>query len=286
MTVVYIDSLALLNFIINYLLLLTSARIGGITFRRPRIAGAALFGALYAAVVWLPVTAFLAGLFWKILSYAVIVFIAFGGLKPAKLARLALLFAATSFLLGGLVLALGMLAGTPSYGGIPYIPIDFKTLFLTAGLSYGVLALVFKHWGRHGTRETAEVSVKWDSRRISVKALLDSGHALTDPLSGSDVLILGMDAALPLLPPEAAALIDEALLRDPSAVMELMGSLGLGSRFRLIPFRSVGVDCGFLLAFRPDRVEIQGRVRVKCLIAISPTPIDAGAGIEALAAIE
>ncbi|MDR0293845.1 MAG: sigma-E processing peptidase SpoIIGA [Oscillospiraceae bacterium] len=276
MTVIYIDSLALLNFLINYLLLLATARVGGTGFRRLRLAAAALFGAAYAVAVWLPGMAFLSGLFWKALSCAVMVFIAFGGFRRPRLVRLCLLFVAASFLLGGVVLALGMLAGVPSSGGIPYMPVDFKTLFLTAGLSYAALTLAFRHMGRHGVRETAEVLAIWEDRRILVKALLDSGHTLTDPISGAEVLILGTPAALTLLPRRAASLIDPSLLRDPAGVMELMGTLGFGARFRLVPFRAVGVDCGFLLAFRPDRVSVRGKHRPGCLIGISPTPLAEG----------
>ncbi|MDR0325473.1 MAG: sigma-E processing peptidase SpoIIGA [Oscillospiraceae bacterium] len=280
MTVIYIDSLALLNFIINYLLLLATARIGGTGFRRWRLAAAALFGAGYAVAVWLPGMMFLSGLFWKALSCAVMALIAFGGFRFPRLMRLCLLFIAASFLLGGVVLALGLLAGSPSSGGIPYMPVDFKTLFLTAGLSYAVLTLAFKHMGRHGARETAEVLAVWGNRQIRVKALLDSGHTLTDPISGAEVLILDASAAPALLPPPAAALLDPSLLRDPAGVMELMGPLGLGTRFRLIPFRAVGVDCGFLLAFRPDQVTVRGKRRPGCLIGISPTPL--AEGIDAL----
>jgi stage II sporulation protein GA (sporulation sigma-E factor processing peptidase) len=280
MAIIYIDSLALLNFIINYLLLLAAARVGGVPFRRPRLAGAALFGAAYAVMVWLPGFGFLAGLFWKAFSCAVMTFIAFGGVKPLRLLRLCLLFVAASFLLGGVVLALGMLAGTPSSGGIPYMPVDFKTLFLTAGLSYAALTLAFKHFARHGGQEFADISAVWDERGIQVRALIDSGHTLTDPISGNEVIILDGQLALDLLPPRAAELLDSALLRDPAGVMELMGSLHLGNRFRLIPFRAVGVDCGFLLAFRPDLVSVRGKKRRGCLLGISPTPL--AEGIDAL----
>ncbi|MCL2003588.1 MAG: sigma-E processing peptidase SpoIIGA [Oscillospiraceae bacterium] len=276
MTIIYIDSLALLNLIINYLLLLATARIGGIGFNRWRVAAAALFGAGYAVMVWLPGFWFLSGFFWKALSCAAMAFIAFGGVRPARLARLGLLFIALSFLLGGAVLAIGLFMGEGVSGGVPYIPVDFKTLFLTAGLSYAVLTLAFKRLGRHGPGETADILAVWDGRHIRVRALIDSGHTLTDPISGAEVAVLDRAAALTLLPPDAAALIDGVLLRDAAGVMELMGSLGFGARFRLVPYRAVGVDCAFLLAFRPDGVTVGGKKRPGCLIGISPTPIAEG----------
>jgi stage II sporulation protein GA (sporulation sigma-E factor processing peptidase) len=276
MAIIYIDSLALLNFIINYLLLLATARIGGTGFSRWRIAAAALFGAGYAVMVWLPGFGFLSGFIWKALSCAAMAFIAFGGVKPARLARLCLLFIAASFLLGGAVLAIGLFLGGRSPAGAPYIPVDFKTLFLTAGISYAILTLAFKRMARHGPQETADVIVTWESRQVRARALLDSGHTLTDPISGAEVVILDRPAALKLLPAAAAALIDTSLLRDPAGVMELMGTLGVGARFRLIPFRAVGIDCAFLLAFRPDGVTVGGKKRPGCLVGISPTTLAEG----------
>ena len=48
MTVVYIDSLFLLNFIVDYLLLLATAKLAGEVICRPRLALGAAVGALYA----------------------------------------------------------------------------------------------------------------------------------------------------------------------------------------------------------------------------------------------
>ncbi|MDR1692078.1 MAG: sigma-E processing peptidase SpoIIGA [Oscillospiraceae bacterium] len=279
--VVYIDSLAFLNFLINYLLLLASARVSGVSFRRLRLALGALFGAFYAVAVWLPGFSFLGNLFWKAASCILMAMIAYFG-RRKRFLRLAVTFVGASFLLGGAVLAIGLLAGVPDTGGLPYLPIDFKTLFLTAGLSYGVLTLVFRHMGRHGAKEVRELTAEWGGRRITAKVLLDSGHTLIEPVSGAEVIILGLDAALPLLPPNAAALITPELLRDPIGLLTALPE----ARFRLIPYRAVGTDCGFLLAFRPDTAEVRGR-RVKgCYIGLSPTPLSAGGGIEGLISVE
>ncbi len=58
MTVVYIDSLFLLNFVVNYLLLLAAAKLSGEPLRRLRMAGGAALGAAYAAAVFFPTWVF------------------------------------------------------------------------------------------------------------------------------------------------------------------------------------------------------------------------------------
>ena len=60
MTVVYLDRVLLLNLLVDYLLLLTTARLAGIPLRRGRLALCAAGGALYAGAVFLPGWGFLA----------------------------------------------------------------------------------------------------------------------------------------------------------------------------------------------------------------------------------
>lgn len=281
---VYIDSLALLNFIINYLLLLAAAKIGGGAFRRYRLILGALFGALYAVLVWIPpLSALLSSLPIKLLSGLLMAVIAFAGVRMGRFLRLCAFLGAAAFLLGGIVLALGMLTGTPTApGGIPYMPIDFKVLFLVAALSYLLLTLVFRHMGRHGPGESAAVDIQWEDRKIHIRVLIDTGHTLVDPLSGSEVIILEISSAAALLPPGAALLIDEKTLRAPSALLEALGELGYGARFRLVPYRVMGQQSSFLMAFRPDSVTVDAKPRRLCLIGLAPTPLDAGVGIEGL----
>lgn len=53
-TVVYLDRVLLLNLLVDYLLLLTTAQLAGIPLRRGRLALCAAVGALYAGAVFLP----------------------------------------------------------------------------------------------------------------------------------------------------------------------------------------------------------------------------------------
>ena len=53
-------------------------------------------------------------------------------------------------------------------------------------------------------------------------------------------------------------------------------------RFRLLPYRSVGVDRGLLLAVRVDQVQVGEEERGPMLAALSPTPVSDGGGYRAL----
>ena len=60
MTVVYLDELFLLNFVVDYLLLLSSARLAGEPLHRGRMALGAALGGIYAALLFLEGLGFLA----------------------------------------------------------------------------------------------------------------------------------------------------------------------------------------------------------------------------------
>ena len=59
MTVIYIDTLFLLNTLVDYLLLLASAKVAGEPLRRGRFALGAVLGGLYACAIFLPGMGFL-----------------------------------------------------------------------------------------------------------------------------------------------------------------------------------------------------------------------------------
>lgn len=275
MTVVYLDSLFVLNLVINYLLLLTSAKIIGSPARRVRLLLGSLAGAIYAVAVWIPGLAFLNAVVLKILSGVAMAGIAFAG--SGLFLRQTLVFFAVSVAMGGSVFAVSLLAyGSLPPGGALYLPIDVKTLLLTAGLSYAVLSIVFRRTGRHAGRDFVSASVQVCGRTTELTALLDSGHTLTDPLTGQPVLIADGALSGRLL----GFCLPESAMQSPADALPQLEEKPV--RFRLIPYRAVGVECGFLLAFKPDLVKVGRRTYRNLLVALSPTPVSDGAGHNAL----
>ena len=76
MTVIYVDTLFLLNGIIDYLLLLAAARLAGEPLRRLRFGAAAALGGAYAVAIFLPGMAFLAGPWCKLASCVLMLVVA------------------------------------------------------------------------------------------------------------------------------------------------------------------------------------------------------------------
>ena len=148
MTVIYIDTLFLLNALVDYLLLLAAARLAGEPLRRWRFALGAALGGGYAVAIFLPGLGFLAHPLCRVASAALMLLIAYGGSR--RLLRQGVLFIALTCAFGGGVVAIGLLGGTGlSLGnGVFYSALDLKVVLLSAAVCYGVLTLVFQRLDR------------------------------------------------------------------------------------------------------------------------------------------
>ena len=269
MTVVYIDEAFALNAIMDYLLLLSSAKLAGEPLRRVRMVLSALFGGLYAALLFLPGLGFLNHPLCKLALGAVMPLLAFGSSK--RLLRVSLVFFGVSAAFGGGVLALQLWMGAPA------IP-DLRTLLLSAAVCYLFITLIFRRSAQHTARELAPAVLTLGGRKCFLTALVDTGNTLTDPVTGKSVMVAQSEAVEALFPP--GEMPGETELADPVSALE--GRRGEKGRWRLLPYRAVGVSHGLLLAVRVDKAQVGEEDYGSILVALSPTPVSDGGGYNAL----
>lgn len=275
MTVVYVDSVLVLNGLMDYLLLLCTGRLAGIRLRRGRYALAALLGGTYAVAVFLPGLAFLAAPPVKLASGVLMALAAFGG--EEKLLRLTLLFFAVSCGMAGCVLGLGLLSGggVPVVNGVFYTDVNARVLVVASAAGYAVLTVVFRAAARHGVGgELLPVRVCLQGKTADLTALLDTGNALRDPVGGQPVLVAAPGVLDGLLPPQVRRLLKNG---GPAAeLLEPLRETAPELRFRLVPYHAVGTRTGLLLAVRCDWMEVAGERYDGLLAALSPTPLGTG----------
>ena len=277
MTIVYIDVLFLLNFTVDYLLLLASARITGEMISRLRVALGAILGAVYAAALFLPGCGWLSRPLCKLCSAAAMVLIAFG--RSRRLGRLLLVFFGASAALGGVVLAFQSFetGGLTLENGVLYTGSDARIFLVSVIFAYVILSTVFERSMRHGgkRRDLNTACVDIEGECLNLTVLTDTGNTLTDPVNNQPVMVVEASALQRILPGE----IDPA---DPVGTLERLGDESLKKRCRLLPYRAVGVENGMLLAIRTDTVTFKKREWKGLLVALSPTPVSDGGGYQAL----
>ena len=99
MTVIYVDTLFLLNAIVDYLLLLAAARLAGEPLTRLRFLLGALLGGGYAVAIFLPGLAFLRHPLCRGAAAVLMLLAAYGGSR--RLVRQGVIFLALSCALPG-----------------------------------------------------------------------------------------------------------------------------------------------------------------------------------------
>lgn len=275
---VYVDVLFGLNTAINYLLLRGSAAMGGCPAKRLRLLLAACLGGLYAAAAVIPGLEWLSGTGFQLLCATGMVSAAFG-LRKSTLKQ-TLFFLALSFAFGGAVL-LVVQAAEPDVvllSGTAYYAVSTPALLLLAGLLYGLAAVVLSGLGTHTGGEIVAMTLHLNGHSLPIRALRDTGNTLRDPVSGQAVLVAQWQT-LPRLLPDAE--LTQSSFQDPAGLLQLLSDRYPKLRFRLIPYRAVGVDGGLLLALRCSVTE-QKKHRRETLVAFSPTAVSADGRFDAL----
>lgn len=251
--VVYLDLVMVLNFLVDYLLLLGTNRLAGFPAGVWRCAAAALLGAVYSGACLLPGFRFLGNILWRVVSLCLMGVMAFGTAVGAL--KRGGVFLLLSMAMGGIALSLGR--------G------DFLSLLLCA-LVCLLLSLV-SFGGQVGGREYVPLKITYDGRTVSLIALKDTGNTLRDPVTGEQVLIISSEVTSRLtgLTPQQ--------LQHPLETLSLRPVPGL----RLIPYRSVGNAGDFLLAKRFEDVTMEGKKR-SALVAFAAEGLGKGEIYQAL----
>lgn len=247
----YLNGVFLLNFLVDFFLLLGAGRLCACPVKWYRAALGALLGGIYSAVCLFPGFSFLGNLLWRMVSLVAMAVIAYGLIRSAL--RGALVYALLSFALGGVVMGMGK-------GGAVSILSGAGVLFLLC---------FFGFRGKNLVSDYVPVELYYGQRRCIITALRDTGNMLRDPVTGQQVLVIGADVAARLTG------LTRQQLRQP---VESMGALpGL----RLIPYRSVGCSNGFLLALRLPRMKI-GTWQGSGLVAFAPEDFSPEGSYQAL----
>lgn len=276
--VIYADTLFLLNALVDYLLLLASARMAGDPLYRTRMILAASAGGVYALAVVVPGPDWIDAPLCRVGVGVGMVLLSLG--RGARAWKRLFCFFLLTFALGGGVLAIGTLGGTlAAQDGVIRSGMDLKVVFLSAGICYVLISAFSRRWARHGGGRggLVRLDLRIGDRRTSFTALVDTGNTLTDPVDGRGVAVVEWQYLLPLFPQ-----LELRHVKDPAWGMEqLSRDMGRG-RVRLLGFHSVGVEAGLLLAVRLDSVKVGGGGRAGTMVALSPNPVSDGGGYHAL----
>lgn len=228
---IYIDSIFLLNLVMDLYLLSLTAKVLGKTATYPRIfAGSAAGAAGYCIILCLPGISYMLKVLFGMIPVGMLMIKITCRTKGLKelLRALGTLYI-LSFLMGGFIIFLkGKSRWLAEHGDCASAIAGIGFVGFMIGKK--LIAIYRKRQENH----FCQVSIPGDEGTLTIDALIDTGNGLVEPVSQKPVAILDADEWKNLrrwMKPE---------------------------KYKIIPYHSIGMDSGMLEGYEIDTMEING----------------------------
>ncbi len=241
--VIYIDILICLNLFINYLVLILTSKFMHSNKRNYRIVLAAIAGAFYSLIIFLPHLNRFILFFISIFYSTIMIFIAFGFVSAFIFFKTVAYFFLINFSFAGIMFLIYRLI-TPDTmfvkNGIVYF--NFSPLFFIfmCCISYILIRLMqLINIKLHPSNDIFRTQIHIGKSYCNLNAKMDTGNSLVEPFSMLPVIVVNEKSLSQLIPNYEQSSIENTIK----------------FKYRMIPFNSVG-KAGVLKSFKPDYITI------------------------------
>jgi len=266
---VYVDVIFFNNLAVDGTVLLVTAKVRHLLPSRSRIFAAASLGGIYAAMMFLAHIPYMYSFAAKVLVSLIMVLLSFGYGGPLQLVRNFGAFYLVSFATLGGVIGLSFLlqsADSP-WAGMMFTSNGGLLLEWRMQLGLFITTLALSVWLFRSTSATRikrqeleqlfwNIEINVGERNWKVKALLDTGNRLYDPLTRTPVMILEASIWKEELPPGWCERLKgespDQLISEMNA--HLTEEYVWAHRLRLVPYRGINGKTSLMLAVKPDVV--------------------------------
>lgn len=259
---IYGDVVFLENIAMNYIILLSTAKLTRSEYKKIKLLLASAVGAVYSVFYYFPGYEYLYTWFLKILFSLFIIIIAFTPYKLKELTRLIGVFYISSFIFGGAAFGLYYIINgiKYSYKGVFYLQrFPTKLLLLSIIIAYFVVRYSWDYIVYRIRREKiiSKVNICFNNKNILLSALLDTGNSLNDPISKLPVVVVEYSSIKEIIPYELQKIYEENKESNISLIASVMSKSEWLTKFRIIPFKSLGNENALMIGFKPDEFNIE-----------------------------
>lgn len=258
---IVLEYLIIENFIINFLILYLTKIITRNQGSMKRIAIGAFVASLYSLAYFLPLKELLLSTVGKVIISMLIIRICFVFINIKIFVKTTIAFYVTSFIFAGATIAT-FFAGVNNYtfNGLDFKLEQFPINLLVIGVFVSFIGsrIIFKYFNLKVTKENyiADVVIHYKGKKVQIKALVDTGNSLKEPITKKKVMVVDYRILKDLLPSEVEKLI---VANDKGDYLMLEKQLDLlKSDFfpTMIPYKSIGGQ-STIIGFTPDFVEVK-----------------------------
>ena len=274
--VIYLDTLFFLNFALDFILVALTADLCGIYCSRRRQAAAAALGAALSVLIYIPQVPAPVAALLRLGSCLAVCRAAFPKEQGKGLVRccglLFLLTAAMAGAVGALILLSGGAAPAQVRNGVVWLEVPLWKQAVAALACWCLLRMLFHGGSLSGTRRHRILTICGEGASLQLRALVDTGNFLRDPVSGKKIILVDAGTLSQLLPLTPGM--------DPVEQLDVLSRQS--PRFSLIQYRTADRPDGLLITWRPARILEQGRPLEGYLIGIAPAALVLGDGCRAV----
>ncbi|MCQ1528121.1 sigma-E processing peptidase SpoIIGA [Lutispora saccharofermentans] len=261
---VYGDVIFVENLVMNCIILFSTAKLTRSRYKKLNIFLASIIGSVYSVFYYFPGYEYLYTWFLKLIFSLFIIALAFNPYNLKEFGRAVAVFYIVSLIFGGAAFGVFyFINGIKfSYQGIFYME-SFPVKLLFASILSAYIIIKFS-WGYIVSKIRREkilmdVSVLQENKRIYLVALVDTGNSLTDPITNLPVLIAEYEIVKELLPAEIQRIFEENKDNNLNVIASVLSKSEWMTKFRFIPFKSLGNENGMLIGFKPDAINIEDK---------------------------
>ena len=258
---VYLDVILIENLCMNYIILFATGYIMKLKIKHLRIILSSAIGGVYAIISYMDIIPVYSTLIAKVILSISMVYIAYYPKNIKLCLKELLLFYLVSFVFGGCAFALLYIIKPQNIlmkNGVYIGTYPIKVAIIGALVGFIITYLAFKLIkGRISKKNVFyEVTIIFKGKIVGVTAMLDTGNLLKDPISQMPVMLVQKDKLYKIIPKNILDSIEKALGGDDNIEIDTKERNEYFSRFRIIPFKSIGKQNGMLIGFKADKIKI------------------------------
>ena len=196
--IVYVDSLFLVNFFMDTVLLYISSLSLRRVLKPFKLMAGAIFLSLYGTITFFADLNIFVSTVFKITAVVIAILLSYG---KEKIIKNSIMFLVTTSLSGGIIFAIswcanyGIVINTSVSNGTFYMNINPLILILGSGLIYLSAWFLRRIYIKNYSRERLIEKIKffYGGKEYIIKCLIDTGCCLTEPLSNEPLMIMDKD---------------------------------------------------------------------------------------------
>lgn len=267
---IYLDVVLIENLCMNYIILFATGYLLKIKMNHIRLILSAILGGIYSILAYMEILEIYSNFALKIILSIVMVYLAYHAKNVKQLAKQLIFFYLTSFVFGGCAFALlyfikpqEILIRNGTYIGT--YPLKIAILGGIVGFTITVVAFHFVKKKITKKDMYCNITIYFKEKNVTAIALLDTGNMLKDPITSMPVIVVEKEILKNILPEVILNNLNKIIGGDvPKEVYE-DENLQYITKFRVIPFSSIGKTNGMLLGFKANKIEIKDEENIETI---------------------